>query len=217
MHWSNCQKCLVLSKCRRKSYSYIEIFSFLQNLLEKVPFFDTKFCLRDLLFGIFSHQFNSLPDFCFKNKYCDVKLRIFRRLMRVVEDNELKRRLEEFGVLTAGWVNPVICIQMTLTGINWCPADRLTDQLLFLLRFSCGVSPHQGSFGAGADPSRASPPAVQPAEAGPPSGPVCSGKARPPHQVRHAVPSLPSLTGSWSRIYEERTVEQGRPPGGGLH
>lgn len=139
-----------------------------------------------------------------------------------MEDNELKRRLEEFGVLTAGRVNPGICIQMTLTGINWCPAGRLTDQLLFLLRFSCGVSPHQGSFVAGADPSRASPPAVQPAEAGPPPGPVCSGKARPPHQVEHAA--LPWLTGSCSGseclIYgqhEERKGKQGGPPGGGRH
>lgn len=35
-----------------------------------------------------------------------------------MEDNELKRRLVEFGVLMAGRVNPVICIQMTLAGIN---------------------------------------------------------------------------------------------------
>lgn len=117
-----------------------------------------------------------------------------REVNEGLEDKELKRRLLEFRVLTDGWMDPVICIQMALGWINRRPADRLTHQpllLLLLLRFSRGVSPHRGSFVAGADPSGASPAAVQPAEAGPPAGSPHRGEARPPHQVNHTASSPP--------------------------
>lgn len=129
--------------------------------------------------------------------------------MRVRGGKELKRLSGAAGV--HGRVDgPVICIQMTLGWMNPPPAGRLTDLLLLLLRFSHGVRPHQGGFVAGADPSGASPPPVQPAEAGRPAASPRCGQARPPHQVNLAATPPPAAVA-------DGNAKRGPPPGGDLH